>query len=566
MDDQYSFDNNKKLKQYPSLQEETEAATIVFRQLRKRFPLASANWLGINLMQMSKVATQPKEEVYRSYIICTAVFVLGCEQDQKVKEFVKSEESLVHSKQQGSRAEDQRNLGQLIQSAVVFASNYGNKRWRLGKEGKRIALFLGMLRILQAKCGRIPLKGLPLQQVASVGMTIASGVHWEPPDTERVKTQYGTSKALLTHIANVARTSVLDYKWNPENKGYTTMDPEYTMRATRLIELACRWKDTVSSLDPRYYEVTKHHLFGPLLNPLMRMNFGDQALKKLYRRARDAMPENLLKPYYPFNDVSSSEEDEENEVDEEEDEGKQPKMLDEEEKQKKEEMLEREKKEEMLEKEKEEEMLEKEKKEEMLEKEKKKKEKLEAKVLREKMIKEGEAAAKKEKEEKEKILKMEAEEQKKHEEKKQKMKEEEKKKKEREEGKIKERQKVDLRLEIEEEKKKRFEGNRKRKNDEEKKEERSMRFGGEKKLKPIPRSQFDHVTDYDREELRYFENQGQGDAWSYSRIRDAQRNDARVCQRSPTDCQGFRWNGETEMMEACRARHPWGAAWGRNQI
>ena len=89
------------------------------------------------------------------------------------------------------------------------------------------------------------------------------------------------------------------------------MDREYTHRATKLLGLACQWEGEVSRSDLRYLELTKFHLMAPILNPLMRLKFGEVRLKKLYKKARGETPLELLpsSSLYPFNDFDGGKSD-----------------------------------------------------------------------------------------------------------------------------------------------------------------------------------------------------------------------------------------------------------------
>ena len=569
----------------------------MLEKLEERFPAAAANWLGGALREMLDPATYPKMEVYKSYMLSTAVMLIDSQDSTLISAFIRDPDMLKLAKPGQNPLEDRKKIEQLMAATAIVVTKYANESWRLGKSGRRLSHFLGLLRIYKAMTGN-RLKQIPLHLAAALAMTTSSGVQWEPPRLQRPSFKLGISPALADHITSMARESTMHYRYRDYD--FHRMDKEYERRASRLLEIACEWGGGVPEGEPRYLELTKFHLLAPILNPLMRLNF-DSRLKRLYKKARPETPLDILSAYYPFNDLSSSSSSDEGEEEVAGSRGEAPKRrrgeearhtlqipaaaIDEEA------AAERRREEEeehlfLREREREvaaaEHLLQKEREREVAAAaaaaaataaaatEKKRKEE-ERKGLEQRLMMEKKAAAAKEREEAAAALV---------------------RKREEELFEAARRMRVERRAE--EERSRRAEGAAKEKDGgrrytgasafcgakrvrfrrpscpSEWREEEYKSRGRSSPVLNAPRTtsrRQSPVTDagatgkVEKFPIAAPEETGP-QPWSFSRIREAQRGDSQNCQFMPSECQGFYFRHSTKRFEACRRKHPWGPMGG----
>ena len=569
----------------------------MLEKLEERFPAAAANWLGGALREMLDPATYPKMEVYKSYMLSTAVMLIDSQDSTLISAFIRDPDMLKLAKPGQNPLEDRKKIEQLMAATAIVVTKYANESWRLGKSGRRLSHFLGLLRIYKAMTGN-RLKQIPLHLAAALAMTTSSGVQWEPPRLQRPSFKLGISPALADHITSMARESTMHYRY--KDYDFHRMDKEYERRASRLLEIACEWGGGVPEGEPRYLELTKFHLLAPILNPLMRLNF-DSRLKRLYKKARPETPLDILSAYYPFNDLSSSSSSDEGEEEVAGSRGEAPKRrrgeearhtlqipaaaIDEEA------AAERRREEEeehlfLREREREvaaaEHLLQKEREREVAAAaaaaaataaaatEKKRKEE-ERKGLEQRLMMEKKAAAAKEREEAAAALV---------------------RKREEELFEAARRMRVERRAE--EERSRRAEGAAKEKDGgrrytgasafcgakrvrfrrpscpSEWREEEYKSRGRSSPVLNAPRTtsrRQSPVTDagatgkVEKFPIAAPEETGP-QPWSFSRIREAQRGDSQNCQFMPSECQGFYFRHSTKRFEACRRKHPWGPMGG----
>ena len=275
-------------------------------QLKLKNKVAAANWLGVNLMEMAKPEKHRRGENIKSFTIATAIAVMDSEESPHLSEFVRSDEMLELVQSNGSRSDDRKNFDTMITRAAAAFNKHAGMNWRLGRSGRRINHYMGLLRILKGRNEKERLQHFPLQPAAAIGMTTCSGVQWEPPYSASRQKQ-GVSPALANHIILMIRESTLHFRFREVE--YYQMDREYAYRSVRLLELACSWENEVPGHNSGFLDLTKFHLFAPVLNPLMNLKFGEVRLKKLYKRARNPTPINILPAsnLYPFDDFSGKE-------------------------------------------------------------------------------------------------------------------------------------------------------------------------------------------------------------------------------------------------------------------
>ena len=480
--------------------------------LREKFPVAAANWIGVALMELREPEKHPRGEVFKSFIIATATMMMDAEGGEHTATFARSEEMAMLIKSGKDRSDDKNRIDLMISRTAAVVNKHANENWRLGSSGRRLNHFMGILRILKAKNDKNRLSFLPLQLVAAVGMTTCSGVQWEPPcqkDTPAPKE--GISPALANHITSWVRTSTTHYRYREPD--FYNMDREYSHRAKRLLELACQWEGRVSKGDLNYLEMTKYHLLAPVLNPLMRLKFGEVRLKKLLKKAGVSYretPQEILPPAseYPFNDFegesttpggdSSSSECSEEEATPAKKKRKKTEP------------------------------------EECGGSEKKKKIEEEKKALETKLNDEKRAAAEKE------------------------VRDAEVEKKKREESEIyNAARRVRQRTRDEE-----LDHDRRRREKEAEDGEGvepllPVDQHGVTELQPLralkevfkKKKPADHYPINTAEEIQ--------EAWGYPKIREAQRKDRNTCQRDPGTCMGAFYNRRSKKVEACRYSHPW---------
>ena len=568
----------------------------MLEKLEERFPAAAANWLGGALREMLDPATYPKMEVYKSYMLSTAVMLIDSQDSTLISAFIRDPDMLKLAKPGQNPLEDRKKIEQLMAATAIVVTKYANESWRLGKSGRRLSHFLGLLRIYKAMTGN-RLKQIPLHLAAALAMTTSSGVQWEPPRLQRPSFKLGISPALADHITSMARESTMHYRY--KDYDFHRMDKEYERRASRLLEIACEWGGGVPEGEPRYLELTKFHLLAPILNPLMRLNF-DSRLKRLYKKARPETPLDILSAYYPFNDLSSSSSSDEGEEEVAGSRGEAPKRRRGEEARHtlqipaaatdEEAAAERRREEEeehlfLREREREvaaaEHLLQKEREREVAAAaaaaataaaatEKKRKEE-ERKGLEQRLMMEKKAAAAKEREEAAAALV---------------------RKREEELFEAARRMRVERRAE--EEKSRRAEGAAREKDGgrrytgasafcgakrvrfrrpscpSEWREEEYKSRGRSSPVLNAPRTtsrRQSPVTDAGATgKAEKFPIAAPGETvpqpWSFSRIREAQRGDSQNCQFMPSECQGFYFRHSTKRFEACRRKHPWGPMGG----
>ena len=569
----------------------------MLEKLEERFPAAAANWLGGALREMLDPATYPKMEVYKSYMLSTAVMLIDSQDSTLISAFIRDPDMLKLAKPGQNPLEDRKKIEQLMAATAIVVTKYANESWRLGKSGRRLSHFLGLLRIYKAMTGN-RLKQIPLHLAAALAMTTSSGVQWEPPRLQRPSFKLGISPALADHITSMARESTMHYRYKDYN--FHRMDKEYERRALRLLEIACEWGGGVPEGEPRYLELTKFHLLAPILNPLMRLNF-DSRLKRLYKKARPETPLDILSAYYPFNDLSSSSSSDEGEEEVAGSRGEAPKRRRGEEARHtlqipaaatdEEAAAERRREEEeehlfLREREREvaaaEHLLQKEREREVAAAaaaaaataaaatEKKRKEE-ERKGLEQRLMMEKKAAAAKEREEAAAALV---------------------RKREEELFEAARRMRVERRAE--EERSRRAEGAAKEKDG-------GRRYTGASAFCGAKRVRFRRPSCPSEWREEEYKSRGRSspvlnaprttsrrqspvtDAgatgkvekfpiaaleetvpqpWSFSRIREAQRGDSQNCQFMPSECQGFYFRHSTKRFEACRRKHPWGPMGG----
>ena len=580
---------------YLSPQEDVELTSKVLEKLEERFPAAAANWLGGALREMLDPATYPKMQVYKSYMLSTAVMLMDSQDSTLISAFIRDPDLLKLAQHGQNQLENRKNIEQLMAATAIVVTKYANESWRLGKSGRRLSHFLGLLRIYKAMTGN-RLRQVPLHLAAALAMTTCSGVQWEPPRVQRPSFKLGISPALADHITSMARESTMHYRYKDYN--FHRMDKEYERRALRLLELACEWGEGVPEGEPRYLELTKFHLLAPILNPLMRLNY-DSRLKRLYKKARPETPLDILPAYYPFNDLSSSSSSEEGEEEVAGSRGEVPKRrrggearytpqihgppaaaIEEEA------AAERRREEEeehlfLREREREvaaaEHLLQKEREREVAAAataaaatEKKRKEE-ERKRLEQRLMMEKKAAAAKEREEAAAALV-----------------------RKREEELFEEARRMRVERRAEEEKSRRAEGAAKEKDG-------GRRYTGASVFRGAKRVRFRRPSCPSEWREEEYNSRGrsspvlnaprttsrrQGPAsdagatgkvekfpiaaleetmpqpWSFSRIREAQKGDSQNCQFMPSECQGFYFRHSTKRFEACRRKHPWGPMGG----
>ena len=483
--------------------------------LREKFPIAAAGWIGVALMELREPEKHPRGEVFKSFIVATAIMMMDAEGGEHIANFARSEEMARLIKRGEDRSDDKKKVELMITRAAAVVNKHANENWRMGPSGRRINHFMGVLRILKAKNDKNRLNSLPLRLVAAVGMTVCSGVQWEPPcQKDTPAPREGVSLALANHITTMVRTSTMHYTY--KECEFYQMDREYSHRAKRLLEITCQWDGGVSAGDLKYLEMTKFQLMAPVLNPLMRLRFEKVRLKKLFKKAgvscretpSDIMPS---ASEYPFNDfdgtVTSPDSDSSSS------EGSEEEPTPAKKKRKKTEPKECEKKKKIEEK----------------------------KALETKLNNEKKAAAEKEMRDAEM----------------------EKKRREEEASKAAENEIYNAARRV-----------RQRTRDEELDHDRRRREkeaeGGEdvepllpvdqhgvtelqppRALKEVSkkRKPADHYPINTAEEIQ--------EAWGYPKIREAQRKDRNTCQRDPGTCMGLFYNRRSKKVEACRYSHPW---------
>ena len=506
--------------------------------LREKFPVAAAGWIGVALMELRKPEQHPRGEVFRSFIIATAIMMMDAEGGEHIANFARSEEMAKLIKRGKDRSDDKKKVEMMITRTASVVNKHANENWRMGPSGRRINHFMGVLRILKTKNDKNSLNSLPLRLVAAVGMTVSSGVQWDPPcQKDTPAPREGVSLALVNHITTMVRTSTMHYTY--KDCEFYQMDREYSHRAKRLLQITCQWGGGVPAGDLKYLEMTKFQLMAPVLNPLMRLRFEKVRLKKLFKKAgvscretpSDIMPS---ASEYPFNDfdgtVTSPDSDSGSSTDSEEEQTPAKK------KRKKTEPKECEKKKKIEERK----ALEKRKKTEPEECEKKKKIE-ERKALETKLNDEKRAAAEKEMRDAEM----------------------EKKRREEEASKAAESEIYNAARRV-----------RQRTRDEEldhdrRRKEKEAEDGedvepllpvdqhGVTELQPLralkevskKKKSADHYPINTAEEVQ--------EAWGYPKIREAQRKDRNTCQRDPGTCMGAFYNRRSKKVEACRYSHPW---------
>ena len=275
------------------IQEEDAIVDAVFCKLRSKFPIAADNWIGNTLL-----SSADRSELYKSYIVATATTAMEYEHSELFRAFATNEE-MTHL------SLDQSNLNQMITKSGQFINKFSHAGWRLGCRGNRVAYYLSVLRILKAQTenSQTSLQGLPLHLAAAVGMTSSSGVWWEPP---KGNFRMGISPTLARHVTRAVREIATHLHY--EEGDFFQMEKEYIVKATKLLDVACRWESPVTEAEPEYFYLTRYNLLAPALNPLMRLKFSELKLKKLCRQARPQIPEDLLPAAatYPFKDFASS--------------------------------------------------------------------------------------------------------------------------------------------------------------------------------------------------------------------------------------------------------------------
>ena len=492
-------------------QEERSIADDVFDQLQAKSKTAASGWLGTALKEMRNKSVPLRKESFRSFVICTAGLIIESSPNRLLEAFVSSEEMASLAQDQRHPADNQKNLDLMVTKAASAINRFANEGWRMGLLGRRTSHYIGLLRIIKARneSTNERLKALPLHLVAAIGMTASSGVQWLPPSGEF---KVGVSPALADHIIKMIRETTIHLTC--PKKSFCDMDYDYTGRATRLLELICRWEGRVDESCALYFEPTKYHLLAPVLNPLMPLKFKDYNLKRLQKKAKTPVPLEFVSLYYPFRDFATSSSSSED-----------TSGSDEEEIQEIQEIKEGEKKEGGAEekKEKEQELtVKKEEKKDPTPEEKKLRdqEELEKKVQAEKL-----AAASRERREEAEAARQ------------------EKKKREEEEGKAKQ-----------------LAARKERGRRERREEDRTVRY----EPSPNKGAKFGRGFKKPRRDLEYREDVRPGGsaseptaAWSYSRIRETQKTDSRTCQMAPNECHGFSFDRRTKRYVACPKTHPW---------
>ena len=483
--------------------------------LREKFPVAAAGWIGVALMELREPEQHPRGEIFKSFIIATAIMMMDAEGGEHIANFARSEEMARLIRRGEDRSDDKKKVELMITRTAAVVNKHANENWRMGPSGRRINHFMGVLRILKAKNDKSRLNSLPLRLVAAVGMTVSSGVQWDPPcQKDTPAPREGVSLALVNHITTMVRTSTMHYTY--KDCEFYQMDREYSHRAKRLLEITCQWGGEVSAGDQKYLEMTKFQLMAPILNPLMRLRFEKVRLKKLFKKAgvscretpSDIMPS---ASEYPFNDFDGTVTSPDNDSSSSEGSEEEPTPA-----------------------------KKKRKKTEPKECEKKKKIE-ERKALETKLNDEKRAAAEKEMRDAEM----------------------EKKRREEEASKAAESEIYNAARRV-----------RQRTRDEELDHDRRRREkdaeDGEDvdTLLPVdqlgvtelqPLRALKEVSKKKKSADHYPINTAEviQEAWGYPKIREAQRKDRNTCQRDPGTCMGAFYNRRSKKVEACRYSHPW---------
>ena len=549
----------------------------MFSTLQKVFPTASANWIGLALTDLA-----PKDEAFKSFIITTATFVLQERQCDALTEFVKCTEMEKSVKAYGDNiTADRKMLVEMIRKTFRFCNQLKPLHWGLGEAGLRNNIFTARLRILMARCDHAYSSELPMHLVAATGLTVCSGILWPSPDYNNLNpdlvVRTGASKPLIAHITTSMRSisGVTNlFKTQPG-----MMTREYEAKAKRLITLVSNWdkgpdglnrdsKDKrLTEWDTRFYEFQKFDLFAPLRNPLLPST-NKKAMRKLRQNSRDKFPLPMKVEDYPFNDVSDSEESND-ESEHNAPATKARKKLDDDETHDLQKKLHHEASL-AIKREREEEEEAKRLKEDKKKEEAKKKREEEARARRkqeedkkarkEKEEEEKERARKKDEEEKERARrKREAEEEESRRKRKKEEEEEADKRKKEEEASKKRREE-----EKEEEKRKEDETSRRRDNDRRQRRRREDQRNNERSVrseidssKSVPEAKGKDPLAEMADQYPLYRNKNPDNGWNFRRILQAQRINRNVCQKPPGLCPGTQFNVRTGKYEPCPRLHPW---------
>ena len=245
-----------------------------------------ATWIGDSLRHLAD--GDQGSEAFKSFAHITAYFTLAYKGHPDCEAFVKSEKSTEKIKPTGIASVDKRNLTWLIRRCDSYADKLSASVLHSGSVGTLAQTYRKALKLLEILGFReTPLPSLEKSSralVSSFAMSVLTGMNWGDSIGNQSQEVRGCSPGLITFAVACLRQPMAKKFFM---KGGSTMNPEYTARATQLIMRASSLKR-----DGPDYSFERNFLLAPLLTPQMgvvqwrlKTKKGRDALKAIETKA-----------------------------------------------------------------------------------------------------------------------------------------------------------------------------------------------------------------------------------------------------------------------------------------
>ena len=255
-----------------------------------------ATWIGEGLRYLANGGQG--SEAYNSFVHFTAFFTLAFKGHPGFEAFVISDKSQEKILPTGEQSVDKKNLTWLVARSDKYADKLSGTALHSGSVGTLAQTYRRALKLLEILGFReTPLPSLEKSSrtlVASFAMSVLHGMKWGDSigNLNQPQDDLGCSKGLVMFSLSCLRKPMAKKFFL---KGGSTMNPEYSARATQLITRA----SSLKMVGPDY-SFERNFLLAPILTPQMglvqwrlKTKTGRDAVKAIQTKAGQP-PYNLI--------------------------------------------------------------------------------------------------------------------------------------------------------------------------------------------------------------------------------------------------------------------------------